>query len=152
MFSDVPGIVGTVVGVIALGVSFWNLWLWYQGRQPLLLVEPKNAVMPDLDGPQMVVTVRNRRPYVTQLTGICMQIPDSQDGERMFFPGIAGEARIPCAIQPFHCIRLWIPLREIAAELKCREKSGSVEVVFEAETGSGHTFTGIGSLLVDAWA
>lgn len=140
----------TAIATIAILVSLWNLWLWYQARQPRLSIEVKNGVLPPRRGGYMIVTVRNQRSFKTQVVGLSMPVPGTTD--TMFFPGIEGQDGIPCTLQGFHSTVLWIPLPEIADVLKSSGLSGSVDVAFEIEAGSGHKYKGNGSLLVDEWA
>jgi len=140
----------TAIATIAILVSMWNLWLWYQARRPRLLVEAKKGFLPGRLCGFMIIEVRNQRPFKTQVSGISMPVPGTDD--TMYFPGLEGQDRIPCTLQGFHKTVFWIPLPEIADVLKAAGFSGSVDVSFEVQAGSGHAFSGTGRLLVDEWA
>lgn len=138
------------IAALALGISLWNLWLWYQGSQPKLEVVAKNGVLTHRPGGYMILTVRNKRPFNTQVVALTMPIPGTT--ETMYFPHADGQMAIPCTLHGFHSTLFWIPLYAIADVLKENGLSGEADVVFHVEAGSGHKFAGNSGLLIDAWA
>lgn len=140
---------GTWIALAALIVSLWNFRAWYHSNQPKLAVEAKNGILPPRDGAYMIVTVRNRRPFKTQIVNVSVPIPGSD--KTIFFPSLEGQMSLPCDLEAFHSTSFWVPLPELAAALFDNGIKGNAGISFLVEAGSGHTFSGDGGLLVDEW-
>ena len=137
------------IGLLALVLSLWNLALWYQWRQPCPTIEVKRGILSSCRDEQLLITIKNRRPHVTQVVAVWMDIPDPAVGEKLVFPRIAGEEHLPFTLQPFHCLRLWTPRQEAIDELKEHGVSVQGDVTFWVEVGSGHMFSGTTGVLAD---
>ena len=81
------------IAIVAILISLWNLWLWYQSRTPRLEIEAKNGTLLRNPLVYMILTIRNKRPFKTQVVAITASL-EGIDG-KLFFPGMGGEMELP---------------------------------------------------------
>jgi hypothetical protein len=81
-------------------------------------------VPPYLGDQMLMLKVANANHRPVKLAGIRLPLR----GANMFFPGLEGERRLPCVIDPGADVKFWVPLEEIKAALRNRNYKSPAQI------------------------
>jgi hypothetical protein len=80
---------------------------------------------PHLSEQMLLFKVANPTNRPIQITGITIPL---KGGSNVIFPGLAGEKRLPCAVDPGHNVKFWIEVSEVKRSLIAHGYVGRVKV------------------------
>jgi hypothetical protein len=80
---------------------------------------------PWLGDQMLMLKVANANDRPIKLSNIRLSL---KGGANMFFPGLAGERRLPCMIDPGIDVKFWVPVNDVETSLRARNYRGTLEI------------------------